>query len=148
MRKFVTLLLTIVLLIPAAASASAGLAEAQQYIYETAPQYISDRLFVINGTIVDTFYTSNSHKVLLITVEDNNARKGIEYDYDLPCCKAIFPYHYEFDMPISIGEEITIIGSINSFYSTVMNPSFTIKTINGDDVSDWMYENVYSKEEP
>ena len=146
MKKFVTFLVILTMLLPATASCS-GLADAQKYFYNTAPQNLQNYSFTISGTIVDTFYTKNFHKVLLLTVEDDEARTGITYDYDLPCCKATFPYHREFEMPIGIGEQIEITGTLNCFYSTVMVPDFTIQKVNGVDVSDWLYD-VTEKEDP
>jgi hypothetical protein len=50
-------------------------------------------------------------------------------------------------LPYNIGEEITITGIINEFYSTVMVPNFTIRRINGTKIEDWFEKFVWEDEE-
>lgn len=134
MKKLITIALILAMLLPAAATAG-SLYQVQKYIFNTAPANYKSIEFDIIGTIVDISYTSNKHMVLMITVEDEDAWIGSSYG--LPCCKATMPYHYEFDPPFAIGDQISFSGCLNEFYSTVMVPDFTVRKINGEDIEDW-----------
>ena len=146
MKKLLTLILALALILPAAALAG-GLADAQKYIFNTAPANVMEREFTITGTLMELSYTRNSHLMMILMVDDEKAWDGVTTSFDAPGCIAAFPYHHEFEnFPINIGDEVTITGSINSMYSTVMVPYFTIRTLNETDIETWMYENAWGEE--
>ena len=139
MKKLITLLLIAAMFLPAASMAG-ELANAQAYFFKTAPQNVRSVLFEITGRTVKMEYTNNNHLQLYLEVEDDKAWDGITFPSDLPGCIATMPYNHVFeDLPLQLGDTITFVGDINYFYSSVMVLDFTIKSINGVDITEWIY---------
>lgn len=136
MKRFFLLLLAFSLLISSAASAASfsSVGQLQQFLLKYSPDQISStgpHIVDIDGTISEIRWCgANNHYEMILRVEDDRAMAPI--GSDVPLIVVHFRLHVD-PMPFQVGEEVTVYGTLNDMYSSVMLPSVDAKFINGSD---------------
>lgn len=129
---FLSLLLVCSAATPAAARTFSSLSELQQYILNHAPADMTGSLHAdLEGTITEiTWCGTGNHWQLLLKVEDPHAIPPI--GSDAPLLIVHFRLHKD-SPPFQVGDSITVSGSVNSLYSSVIVPLVLADYINGSD---------------
>ena len=138
MKRLFVLLLVFALLITAAAPAAArtftSLGELQQFIEKHSPADIAatgEHYADLEGTITELAWCgTGNHWQMLLQVEDPRAIPPV--GSDAPQLIVHFRLHKD-SPPFQVGDTITIFGSVNSLYSSVVLPWILADFINGSD---------------
>lgn len=138
MKRCFLAVLVLTLLVSASAPASAAylssLSQLQQYIENhspadlaaTGPHYVE-----LDGRIVDLYPCGiNNHYEMILQVDDPQATPPL--GADSPQLVVHFRLHLD-EPPFRIGDTITVFGSVNELYSSVIVPVILAETINGSD---------------
>lgn len=136
-RRFSALFVAIVLacaIAPASAVTFVSLSQLQQYIENHSPAEImasGTHYAELEGTITEIHWCgANNHYRLTLQVEDDRAIPPIGSDY--PQLTVHFRLHLD-EPPFQVGDVITVFGSLNEMYSSVIVPEILAKTINGSE---------------
>lgn len=144
MRKFFTSALVALSLaaalavtaLPGAAAAMTfpSLSMLQAYLLETSPSQsmaAGTHYVDLDGTVLSiTWAGQSNHYNMLISVDDPKATVPI--GADAPQLNVHFRLHKE-QPPFQVGDEITVFGSLNEMYSSVVVPDVLAQYINGSD---------------
>ncbi len=136
MKKFFLLFLAITLLFcsSAAATSFSSVGQLQQFLMKYSPDQISStgpHIVDIDGTISEIRWCgANNHYEMILQMEDDRAMAPI--GSDVPLIVVHFRLHVD-PMPFQVGEEVSVYGTLNYMYSSVMLPSVDAKFINGND---------------
>ena len=136
MKRFLSVLLATALLISSSASAASfsSVSQLQQFIMKYSPDTISStgpHVVDLEGTISSIYWcNANNHYEMILQMEDDRAL--VPVGSDLPQVVVHFRLHVD-PMPFRVGDVVTVYGSLNSSYSSVMLPSIDAKFINGND---------------
>ena len=131
MKKFFIIALILLLIGSSALAVTfTNLRDVQDYIdthsaYSMGP-YPPD--VSLMGYIVSIQHLTSNQYFMLVEVNDERAHKSI--GFDLPIFTASFHLHLD-EMPFEIGQQVLIVGSINSRYSSPLIPNIIIEEING-----------------
>lgn len=135
MKKIICILLALALLFSVVMSASAAsfttLAQLQQYIESHSPdQLLADTHYVeLDGIVSEIHWCGKSnHYEMTLQITDPNALKPI--GADSPLLAVHFRLHLS-EPPFQTGDTVTVFGTLNPLYSSVVIPSILAKTING-----------------
>jgi len=129
MKRLISIVLILVLLLPAAAI-SETLRSVQDYILYHAPNDINHSV-TLTGEIKEIYHIRNYHWGLVVSVDEEKAITPMDRDY--PYFVAEFSLIDE-EIPYAVGDIITVYGDINPLYSSVIIPQINSKTINGEKV--------------
>lgn len=137
MKKLVSFFLA-ALLICSAAAASAQtfvtLNQLQRYLEKVSPARSMDagtHYLEIDGTVDSiTWSGASNHYDMILLVDEKQAYTPIGADSPRLCVH--FRLHKD-EPPFQPGDEITVFGSLNELYSSVMVPCILAKTINGSE---------------
>ncbi len=136
-RRLFVLFLSLVLVFsasPAAARTFSGLGELQQYIEKHSPADLAasgPHYAELEGTIVEMHALGvNNHWQLTLQVEDPRAIPPLGADG--PRLIVHFRLHLD-EPPFRIGDTITVFGTVNELYSSVIIPEILARTINGSE---------------
>lgn len=122
--------------LPGSASAKSfsSLAGLQDYLENTSParsMAAGTHYVTIGGTILSiTWAGQSNHYDMLIAVDDQEATKPI--GADLPRLNVHFRLHRE-ELPFQVGDAVTVYGTLNELYSSVIIPDVLAQYINGSD---------------
>lgn len=134
MKKFVLLLLAVMMVaaaVPASGETFTTLRMLQDYIYKTSPRNAGEPYAELEGTIESIEWAgANNHYNMTLLVDDPKALVPI--GEETPRLTVHFRLHVD-PIPFQVGDTITVFGSLNSFYSSVMVPYILAKFINGND---------------
>ena len=136
MKKLFLVFLAAALLISATASADSfsSVSQLQQFLMKYSPNQISSagsHSVDIEGTIAEIRWCgANNHYEMTLQVEDDRALVPI--GSDVPLIVVHFRLHVD-PMPFQVGDVVTVYGTLNELYSSVMVPSILAKFINGSD---------------
>ena len=136
MKRFLSVLLATALLISSSASAASfsSVSQLQQLIRKYSPDTISStgpHIVDLEGTISSIYWcNANNHYEMILQMEDDRAL--VPVGSDLPQVVVHFRLHVD-PMPFQVGDVVTVYGSLNSSYSSVMLPSIDAEFINGND---------------
>ena len=138
MKRLFVLFLVFALLITAAAPAAArtftSLGELQQFIEKHSPAELAatgEHYADLEGTIAELAWCgTGNHWQMLLRVEDPRATPPI--GSDAPQLVVHFRLHKD-NPPFQVGDAITVFGSVNSLYSSVVLPWILASFINGSD---------------
>lgn len=117
----------------AGAQTISSLSELQHLIEYHAPADLMAGSYraEISGTILDIRYCNQSnHYEMTLLVDDPAATPALGYDG--PVCSVHFRLHLEA-VPFQVGESISVVGTLNPLYSSVMIPWILADQINGSD---------------
>ena len=136
MKRLLSALLIFSLVIsvsaPAAAQTFTSLCELQQFIeqYSPADRSASGPHYVeLEGAVVEMHALGvNNHWQLTLQVDDPQAVPPL--GADAPQLIVHFRLHLD-EPPFQIGDTITVFGTVNELYSSVILPEILAKTING-----------------
>lgn len=132
---FLAIALTVTAL-PGAAAAMTfpSLSMLQAYLMDTSPSQsmaAGTHYVDLDGTILSiTWAGQSNHYNMLISVDDPKATVPI--GADAPQLNVHFRLHKE-QPPFQVGDEITVFGSLNEMYSSVVIPDVLAQYINGSD---------------
>lgn len=133
-KLFVLLLATLLICSAASAQTFATLSQIQQHLEKYSPsQSMAAGIHYaeLEGTIESiTWAGASNHYDLILLVDDPAATAPI--GSESPKISIHFRLHKE-EPPFKVGETITVFGSLNELYSSVMIPSVDAKFINGSD---------------
>ena len=130
MKKLLLFALVIALLIPVNAFCG-DLHDVQDYIYKHSPVSMDDRKFTLTGEITDVYSINvNNHWDMIVKSSDESAINPLWSEY--PYFIAHFRLHLD-ECPFKIGDTVTIVGSVNSTYSSFAVPYIIVNTINGSE---------------
>ena len=135
MKKLLVLLLAALLICSAASAQTfASLSQLQQYLESHSPSQsmaAGTHYLEIEGTVDSIAWAgANNHYNLILLVEDEKALAPIGASSPQLCVH--FRLHKD-QPPFQPGDVITVFGSINELYSSVMVPQILAKTINGSE---------------
>ena len=135
MKKLFVLLLAALLICSAASAQTfASLSQLQQYLDKHAPAQsmaAGTHYLEIEGTVDSiTWAGANNHYDLILLVDDPKALSPI--GSDSPQLRVHFRLHKD-QPPFQPGDVITVFGSVNELYSSVIIPQILAKTINGSE---------------
>ena len=135
-RSF-ALLLSIILIsaaVPADASSFASLSQLQQYLEKHSPDNMlatGPHYAELEGTIQEIHWCgANNHYEMTLQVEDPKALAPT--GSDVPLLTVHFRLHLD-SVPFKVGDIVTVFGTVNELYSSVMIPWVLAKTINGSE---------------
>lgn len=136
-RRFLILFLSLVLIFsasPAAARTFSNLGELQQYIEYHSPADLSasgPHYAELEGIITEMHALGvNNHWQLTLQVDDPQATAPLGADG--PQLIVHFRLHLDAP-PFQVGDMITVFGTVNGLYSSVILPEILAKTINGSE---------------
>ena len=133
-KLFLTVLAAAVLLTSTASAASfTSLGKLQHFLLSVTPDQLllSAPSVELEGTVLEIIrHGSGNHWDLLLAVEDDNAIPPVGESG--PRVLVHFRLHREAP-PWQIGDVITVSGSLNAMYSSVIIPSILADLINGTD---------------
>lgn len=136
MKRFIALLLAITLLIcsSAAATSFSSVGQLQRFLLKYSPDRIAStgpHVVDLEGTITSLYWcNANNHYEMILQVEDSSAMAPV--GSDLPQVVIHFRLHVD-PMPFQVGDVVTVRGSLNYMYSSVMLPFIEAEFINGSD---------------
>ena len=136
MKRLLSALLIFSLVItvatPAAARTFTSLGELQQFIEKHSPADLAasgPHYIELEGAVVEMHALGvNNHWQLTLQVDDPQALTPL--DADGPQLIVHFRLHLD-EPPFRIGDTITVFGTVNELYSSVILPEVLAKTING-----------------
>lgn len=118
----------------ASAQTFSTLSQLQQHLENYSPSQsmaAGTHYIEAEGTIESISWTGkNNHYDLILLVDDPKALSPI--GSDSPQLRVHFRLHKE-EPPFQVGETVTVFGSLNELYSSVMVPCILAKTINGSE---------------
>ena len=124
--------LAIAMATPAAARTFSSLGELQQFIEKHSPADLAasgPHYAELEGTVVEMHALGvNNHWQLTLQVNDPRATPPLGADG--PQLIVHFRLHLD-EPPFRIGDTITVFGTVNELYSSVILPEILAKTING-----------------
>ena len=130
MKKLFAFILILIVIIPVVAI-SADLRDVQDYIYTHSPMNMDERRFTLTGEIIDVYSINvNNHWDMIVKSDDEDAFVPLWTDY--PYFIAHFRLHLD-ECPYKVGDKVTIVGSVNSVYSSNCIPYIIVRTINGSE---------------
>jgi len=131
MKKLIAILAVLLLIGSAALADAASLRDLQEIIYSHAPRDLGEIPAAVNGTIQSIECVTGNHYEMVIQADDADALKPI--GSDSPLVIGHFRLHLSSldDAPFAVGDEVQILGSLNSAYSTYLVPYLMIDEING-----------------
>ena len=131
---FLSLLLICCTAAPAAARTFSSLGELQQFIEKHSPADLAasgPHYAELEGTVVEMHALGvNNHWQLTLQVDDPRATPPLGADG--PQLIVHFRLHLD-EPPFRIGDTITVFGTVNELYSSVILPEILAKTINGSE---------------
>ena len=134
-RRLLVLFLSLVLVFsvtPATARTFSGLGELQRYIEHHSPADLAasgPHYIELEGAVVEMHALGvNNHWQLTLQVDDPQAITPLGADG--PQLIVHFRLHLD-EPPFRIGDTITVFGTVNELYSSVILPEVLAKTING-----------------
>ena len=137
MKKFTALFLAAILIFSmstAGAVVLRSLRETQDFLMKFSPNTMDsygEHMVLISGTIQEIRWcNANNHYEMTLAVDEENALVPI--GSDTPQLTVHFRLHVD-PMPFAVGDEVEVVGSLNSLYSSVMLPNITAETINGSE---------------
>ena len=135
MKKLFILVLAVLLICStASAQTFVSLSQLQQHLENYSPSQsmaAGTHYLEIEGTIDSITWTgANNHYNLILLVEDEKALAPIGASSPQLCVH--FRLHKD-QPPFQPGDVITVFGSVNELYSSVMVPQILAKTINGSE---------------
>ena len=134
MKRFFVLLLAIALLATAPASAAhfSSLGQLQQFLLKRSPDDLAatgPHSVDLEGIILEIHWCgTGNHWQMTLQVDDPSAAKPIGADG--PQLTVHFRLHLDAP-PFQIGDVVTVTGSLNEMYSSVMIPWILAGTVNG-----------------
>lgn len=137
MRKFTAILLAIALacsVSTASASEFSSIGLLQIFLNNHSPAEIEamgTQYADIDGTITDIYWCNYGNHYEMV-VEADEPRAIHPLDSDNARMIVHFRLHKE-EVPFAIGDEVTVHGSLNELYSSVVIPSIDATEINGSD---------------
>lgn len=135
MKKFFRAALSAALalsLIPASAALAAmSLAELQNYVYTHAPASATEVRAEISGTIQEIHWAgASNHYEMTLAVDDEKAIPPM--GSDKPQIAVHFRLHLDA-VPFQVGDQITVSGTLNTMYSSMIIPYIHADKINGSE---------------
>ena len=137
MKKFTALFLAAVLIFSmstAGAVVLRSLRETQDFLMKFSPNTMDsygEHTVTISGTIQEIHWcNANNHYEMTLAVDEEKALVPI--GSDTPQLAVHFRLHVD-PMPFAVGDEVEVVGTLNSLYSSVMIPQILAETINGSE---------------
>lgn len=136
MKKYLSMLLCLSLILFAATASArtfTTLAELQKFIYNhsAASTELNEPVVKLDGTISEiTWCGKNNHYNMTLLVDDPNA--AVPIGEESPRLTVHFRLHVD-PIPFSVGDQISVYGTLNSLYSSYMVPEILAEFINGSD---------------
>lgn len=128
------LILSLLLTFPASAQTFSSLSQLQQYLLNVSPDQsmaAGTHYLEVEGVIKSIEWAgSSNHYDMILSISDPKALSPIESN--APLLRVHFRLHKD-DAPFQEGESVTVFGSLNEMYSSVMVPFILAKTINGSE---------------
>lgn len=102
----------------------------QDLILTSAPADLADISVELSGSVLAVYQVIDNHWEMILSVQDSDAL--IPINADTPVIVAHFRLHQE-QLPVAVGDDATVSGSLNAMYSSAMIPSILVETINGSE---------------
>ena len=137
MKKFAAMFLAAVLIFSmstAGAVVLRSLRETQDFLMKFSPNTMDsygEHMVLISGTIREIRWcNASNHYEMTLAVDEEKALVPI--GSDTPQLAVHFRLHVD-PMPFAVGDEVEVVGSLNSLYSSVMLPNIDAESINGSE---------------
>lgn len=137
MKRFFAIIITMILLLSCSVSHATyfpSVSMIQHYLEKYSPSSMAasgPHIVEIEGTVTDIYWCGDSnHYNMVLEMVDTKALTPVGKD------KAQIIVHFQLHVdpiPFQIGDEISVYGTLNELYSSVMVPWVLAKFINGSD---------------
>ena len=132
MKRFVTILIAIMLAMPAVACPETFY-DLQQEINRTAPiNYDTQKLHVFSGTIMSIEYKNYCFD-MIVAVDDDGSNPFIPYWSEYAYFFARFAAFPDAELKFTVGDHVEITGQLEPKFSSVRVPCLDVVAVNGEE---------------